>query len=122
MGPINWAGIALAALVAAALGWLWYGRLFRSERPVPHLLALLVAMLLPAWLIGHNFARVGAETLAVKPWLYAMMSGGFALFFAVPALLLGLARHGVAMRERWIDAGYWLTALMAMGGVFWVLS
>ena len=122
MGPINWAGIALAALVAAVLGWVWYGRLFRSERPAPRFLVLLAAMALPAWMIGHNFARVGAATLAVKPWLYAMMSGGFALFFAVPALLLGLSRHGVPMRERWIDAGYWLTALLAMGGVFWVMS
>ena len=32
------------------------------------------------------FARVGAETLAAKPWLYFMMSGGLAIAFVIPAL------------------------------------
>lgn len=122
MGPINWAAIALAAVVAALIAPLWYRALADEPFAARRLGGTLLAMLLPAWLIGHNFARVGAETLAAKPWLYAMMSGGFALFFAVPALLLGLARHGVPLRARLIDAGYWLVALLAMGAVFYFLG
>jgi len=51
-----------------------------------------------------------------------MMSGGFALFIAAPALFLGLARHGVALRDRLIDGGYWVAAFLAMGTVFWALG
>ena len=130
MGPVNWLAVVLAANLAVALGIVWYGPLFRAGRPLlagpgggprNYGVAVLI-MLLCAWLIGHNFARIGTETLDAKPWLYWMMSGGFALFIAAPALFLGLARHGVALRDRLIDGGYWVAAFLAMGTVFWALG
>jgi hypothetical protein len=51
-----------------------------------------------------------------------MMSGGFALWFVVPALFIGLARHGVPLRARLADCGYWTLAFLAMGTVFWALG
>lgn len=130
MGPVNWLAVILAANLAVALGIVWYGPLFRSGRPLlegqggaaRNYGVAVLAMLMIAWLIGHNFARVGGETLAAKPWLYWMMSGGFALFIAAPALFLGLARHGVSLRARLVDCGYFIVALLAMGTVFWALG
>lgn len=119
MGPVNWLAVVLAALLAAAIGFVWYGPLFRGQKPRPW---ALLALLVPAAMIGHNFARVGAETLAAKPWLYWMMSGGFALAIIAPALFVTLARHGIGARDRLVDCGYWIVAFLAMGTVFWALA
>jgi hypothetical protein len=118
MGPINWIAVVLAALAAGALAFPWY-RLWQAER-VPSV-GRLTALIGPAWLIGHNFARVGAETLAAKPWLYWMMSGGFALFAAIPAGIALYGRHGVKARDAAADATYIFAAFMLMGTVFWAM-
>lgn len=118
MGPVNWIAVMLGAMVAAGVAWPWYRLMGRA---MPHALRLL-ALFVPASLIGHNFARVGAEVLAVKPWLYWMMSGGFALSIIIPAQVVSDGRHGVAWRETLIDAGYWLVSFLAMGTVFWGLK
>lgn len=121
----------LAATSAVAVGLVWYGPLFRGPRPllggvegsVPRgsVLWSVAAMLVIAVMIGHNFARIGPETLAAKPWLYWMMSGGLGLAVISPALFIGLARHDVTMRDRLIDCGHWIVVTLAMGTVFWAL-
>jgi hypothetical protein len=118
MGPVNWMAVVLGAMAAAGVAWPWY-RL--TSRAIPHA-ARLLALFIPASLIGHNFARVGAEVLAAKPWLYWMMSGGFALSIIIPAQVVSDGRHGVAWRETFVDAGYWLVSFLAMGTVFWVFK
>lgn len=118
MGPVNWIAAILAAAVAAGIAWPWYALFRRSAPPAWRLLALFF----PASLIGHNFARVGVDALAVKPWLYWMMSGGFALSIIIPAQVVADGRHGTAWRETLIDAGYWFVGFMGMGTVFWVLK
>ena len=134
MGQVNWLAVALAANLAVALGIVWYGPLFGGGRPLlqghlpdgsrpSHSWGLVIGvMLIGATLLGHNFARIGAGALHAKPWLYSMMSGGFALFLVAPALYVGLARHGVSPKARWIDCGYWVAAYLAMGAVFWVMG
>lgn len=130
MGPVNWIAVVLAANIAVAVGIVWYGPLFRAGRQLlerrkaaPRSYGLVVcAMLVSAAMMGHNFARLGAVTLGAKPWLYWMMSGGLALAFVCPALFVGLARHGVELRTRLIDCGYWLVAFLAMGTTFWALG
>ena len=130
MGPLNWLAVVLAANMAVAVGIVWYGPLFRKGRPllegqgkaVRSYGWVVAAMLLAATMMGHNFARLGAETLAAKPWLYWMMSGGFALWFVAPALFIGLARHGVTLRDRLIDCGFWTAAFLTMGTTFWALG
>src|SRR5579871_3732922 len=116
MGPVNWIAVILAANLAVAVGIVWHGPLFRTGRPLlegvggaaKSYLSTVIVMLLGATMLGHNFARIGADVLGAKPWLYFMMSGGIALFFVIPALWLASARAGVAARARWIDAGFWL--------------
>ncbi len=128
MEPVNWVAVVLAANLAVALGIVWHGPLFRSGRPLlegakgKSYAVIIVVMLIGAAMLGHNFARIGAATLAAKPWLYFMQSGGIALAFLIPALWITHARHGADTRTRLIDCGYWLAAYLTMGGVFWALA
>lgn len=126
MGPIDWIALIVAALAAVLVDMAWYRLFVRGgnapARAGPAVVGTLVVMLLAAWLMGHNFARVGADTLAAKPWLYWMMSGGFALFIAAPAVWLTAARHGASRRSSALEAGCWLAAFLAMGTVFWALG
>lgn len=111
MGPVNWLAVVLAALAAAAVLWaFWRGRL-----PVwGYVLAYV-----PAAMLGHALARIGADKLAVKPWLFFMQSGGLAIAFVLPAVwLLGL-RSGAAKGEMARDSAAFVLAYLAMGAVFW---
>ena len=118
MGPINWTAVVLAWLVAAMLGVAFYGK-----RAMPHgklLLHVAAAVLLfaSAAMLGHMFARIGEAALDAKPWLYFMMSGGLALTFIGPALFITAIRRETPVRAALFDWGYWLSAYLAMGGVF----
>ena len=133
MGPVNWLAVVLAANLAVAIGLVWHGVVFRTGRPIfpgrdaqggkvpQNYLIALVVMLLASTMLGHNYARLGAATLAAKPWLYWMQSGGLAVAFVIPALWLGYLRTGVDRRFALVDGGYWLVAYLAMGTVFWAL-
>lgn len=128
MGPVNWLAVVLAANVAVAVGIVWHGPLFRTGRalldgqPGRKYAAVVIVMLIGAAMLGHSFARIGAETLAAKPWLYFMQSGGVALAFIIPALWLTHARAGASGRARLIDCGFWLAAYLAMGATFWAFG
>ena len=134
MGPVDWIAVILAANLAAAVGIVWHGPLFRTGRPLLEgdgprgggrsrsYLTVLLVMLIAAVMLGHNFARIGEATMSAKPWLYFMMSGGLAIAFVIPAVWLVSARQGVAAQTRWIDAGFWLAAYLTMGAVFWALG
>ncbi len=127
MGPVNWLAVVLAANLAVGVGIVWHGPLFRTGRPLLEgreaparsYVAVVLVMLIAAAMLGHGFARIGAATLAAKPWLYFMQSGGIAIAFVIPALWLTHARSGLGRRERLIDCGFWLAAYLAMGATFW---
>jgi sterol desaturase/sphingolipid hydroxylase (fatty acid hydroxylase superfamily) len=134
VGYINWFAVVLAALVAGALALVWFGPLFGQSkkrkvapgrvmsRARPERIAALSAVLLlvTSTMLGHMFARVGAETLSARPWLYFMMSGGLATAFVIPALWISFSHIRVPTRVAIIDAGYWLFAYLAMGSVFFL--
>lgn len=140
MGPVNWPeswnAVVLAALVATGTGAVWYGPLFGRAKlaavgpgglgiriaPYRTLAITLGLLLISATMMGHMFARVGAATLAVKPWLYFMMSGGLAIAFVIPALWSSYTQQRISTRLAMIDAGYWLAAYLSMGLVFWVMG
>jgi hypothetical protein len=118
MGPVNWLAVMVAALVAGAVrtGWL---RLAGGTRAIGLTLAL---MLVSSAMIGHMFARVGAATLAVKPWLYFMMSGGLALAFIAPALIIAHREIGTPMRRSLLDAAGWIVVYLAMGTTYYAMG
>lgn len=136
MGPVNWVAVVVAALAAGLLAFAWFGPLFgRAKarkvapgkilaRSRPERVAAITGglLLLTLAMMGHMFARIGAETLAAKPWLYFMMSGGLALAFVIPALWISFTHIRVPTRVAMIDAGYWLAGYLTMGAVFWLLG
>jgi hypothetical protein len=136
MGPVNWPGVAVAALLAFLVGGLWYGPLFGRAKleevgpgglaarrdPARTLGLTSVLLLISATMLGHLFARLPAENLPAKPWLYFMMSGGLAVAFVIPALWISYTHQRLSTRLALIDAGYWLTAYLAMGAAFWALG
>ena len=112
MGPVNWLAVVLAGVSGALVS-----RLVADGRRLAELPAALGLMLLSAAMLGHNFARIGAATLAAKPWLYAMQAGGLALAFVIPALWLVRRERPVAVTAR--DSLALLLGYLAMGAVFW---
>ncbi len=132
MGPINWPAVIVSAIVAVAIGFAWYGPLFGrggerrgkggSGSGLPGGIGgALLLQAFSALMLAHNFARLGAATLAAKPWLYWMQSGGIALAFIIPALWISYARQRLSRREALIDAGFWLLIYLATGTIFWAL-
>lgn len=136
MGPVNWLAVLLATVSALVVSSIWYGPIHGRARveelgpgglgarvsPLRTLTVSAVMLLVSAAMMGHMFARVGAATLAVKPWLYGMMSGGLAIAFVIPALWISHTHQRVSARLAWIDAGHWLVTYLAMGLTFWLLK
>lgn len=136
MGQINWLAVILSANLAMAVGFVWYGPLFggapllgrvsgdEGERrgPVSGMLMAVLLQGLSALMLAHNFARIGPATLAAKPWLYWMQSGGIAIAFVGPALWISYSRQRLSRREALVDSGFWLAVYLATGTVFWALG
>ena len=131
MGPVNWLAVLLAAIFALIVSALWYGPLFGRAKleevgpgklgtrtsPGRTLTLGFVLLLVSATMMGHMFARVGPDTLGVKPWLYFMMSGGLAAAFVIPALWISYSHQRISTRLAMIDAG-----LVALGlPAYWLL-
>ena len=117
MGPVNWVAVVVAAIAMAAVVSVIF-RAFGSSAP----LWVLPLALVSSAMLGHALARIGAEKLAAKPQLFLMQSGGLALAFVIPALLISQTRHGVSYRQTSIDGAAFLGAYLAMGAVFWALA
>lgn len=124
MDPINWSAVILSATLAALVGLVWYGRLFRrpGSSGIGTIAGVVVLHGLSALMLGHALARIGADKLAVKPWLYWMQTGGIALAFVIPALWISYARLGVSRRDALVDAGFWLVVYLLTGTVFWAMA
>jgi len=136
MGPVNWIAVPLAAFMAGAVAFLWYGPLFGRAKleevgpgrlagrrsPARTIAITAISILVSSAMLGHAYARIGPETLAAKPWLYWMQSGGLAGAFVIPALLVSYTHMKVSTRLAMIDCGYWLTAYLAMGTTYWLLG
>ena len=117
MGPVNWLGVLLAAAAMSSV-------LLVTVRAKPFTAALWMVplALLSSAMLGHALARIGAEKLAAKPQLFFMQSGGLALAFVIPALLISQTRHGVSIRQTTLDSVAFLAAYLAMGAAFWVIG
>ena len=136
MGPVNWLAVLLAAIGAGLLAAIWFGPAFGraktrkvapgkiAVRSRPEIVILVTGLLLlvTATMLGHLFARVGADALNARPHLYFMMSGGLAVAFVVPALWISFSHIRVATRVALIDAGYWIAAYLTMGLMFYLLG
>jgi hypothetical protein len=117
MGPMNWIAVVLAAAIGAlVLRLVWRG----ADGMKGGWFYLL--QIVPAAMLGHALARIGAEKLAAKPQLYIMQSGGLALAIVLPALWIVHLSSGRPAREGWRDSAAFVLAYLAMGAVFWGLG
>jgi hypothetical protein len=116
---VNWLAVLAAAFAALAFG---AGVQGAAARRLGQLVLAGALLLLTSAMMGHMFARVGAATLAVKPWLYSMMSGGLALAFVAPALAIDAAREGTAAGRVVRGALFWILTYLLMGAVFWAFK
>lgn len=130
MGPVNWLAVALAAVIALAIGTIRYGAIFRNGRQLlpgklqrfGSYIAIGIVFLISAIMLGHAYARIGSDTLTAKPWLYFMQSGGIALAFVMPSVWLTHFQNKTEPVRRLADCLFWLISYLAMGFVFWALS
>ncbi len=130
MGPVNWLAVIVAAVVGLVLALVWFGPLSRSRRsPVlgsqkrtMTFLSPVVVMGLAAVMFGHAFARIGIDTLSVKPWLYFMQTGGIAIAFVMPVLWLTHLESRTEPMWRVLDCLFWLVVYLLMGTVFWLMG
>ncbi len=130
MEPVNWLAVVLASILAVMLGLVWFGPLFNMAQPFMGDVSTRrrfawtggLLMFVSAAMLGHMFVRIGSETLAAKPWLYFMQTGGIAVAFVIPAIWMTWYRLGVDRRTRLVESGYYLVAYLAMGAVFWLLG
>ena len=128
---VNYLAIVVAAVVAWLAGAGWYTSLGKvwtaaigmtpeqaqqaKSRPGAHLpfLYTFIAQLVMAWVLAGVLGHIGALTLRA-----GVISGAFCwLGFVITTLVVS---YTFAMRD-WrlllIDGGYWLLALVLMGGI-----
>ena len=135
MGSVNWLGVLVAAAATLVLERLWYGPLFGQIKtavsgprslahgiPVAKITVTFVLLLISAMMLGHMFARTGTDTLAAKPWLYFMMSGGLAVTFVVPSLWITLGHQRALLESTLTHAAFWICAYLVMGTTFWFMA
>lgn len=117
MGPMN---LPMDGIVIVAAAWVGAGVWCNFNRGGgwQRWLGAVGLMLISAAMLGHAFARIGPEVLAQKPKLYFMQSGGLALAFVIPALLLVGQRNQTPWRATMRDAAVLLFAYLGMGAMF----
>jgi hypothetical protein len=128
---INYLAVVLAAVVAFAIGFAWYGALgarwmkaARIEkgqgRPLPGLLVTsAIALLVMAWVLAGVIGHLG--TGQVTP-VNGVISGFFVwLGFIATTIVVGQRYQGFGWNLTLIDAGHWLLVALAMGGIIgWI--
>ena len=133
MGDIDLVTVVLGALAFFAVGMGWYGVLFanvwtaameREKReftgrhPVWLVFALTFAFaLLIALTLAHQYAMTGPSPRAMM-----MIAIGYGLMLMVPAIGIRYLYLNVPGRVFFIDAGFVVTAMAAMGAVFVLLG
>lgn len=138
MGPVNVLAVFLGALAFFFVGALWYTVLFGKawrklngitdemakagpqpgQNPVWLIMGLAFAFeLLVAVMFGHLIARTNPT-----PHVIWMMAFGFGATIMTPAIGINYLYQMKPGKLFAIDAGYMIVGMLAMGGVFVLLS
>lgn len=132
---IHWIAILIAALAGFGVGAIWYSALFgkawmaargvteeqiRAGGGNPGVLFGLTFLLdlLMAFVLDHVLGTYGSTTIGTA----AMVAGGTALGFVIPAMAVNYLFQQATLKHFLIDAGHWLVAFLAMGVVLSLLS
>ena len=132
MGDINYLAVVLGAVAFFVVGMVWYGALFgkawqrelwpqgtpQSARSPAVLFGLcLLAELVVAWMFGHMLARIQPPTHVI--W---MMAAGFGATIMAPTIAINYLFQQRSLKLFLIDAGHVIAGMMAMGGVFVLMT
>jgi hypothetical protein len=133
MGPMNWLAIVLGTVVFFAIGAIWYTALFGKawQREVGlsteqltggrNMMAVMGTCLLLEFVVvlmlGHLFARIDPSDQAKM-----MIATGFGLAIMAPAVGINYLYQRRSLKLFLIDAGYFVVAMAAVGGVFVLLD
>ena len=138
MGPVNWLAAVLGAAAFFLVGGVWYGLLFgkawrrelgisaadvaaakaRGDGQLAKIMGLsFAAELVIAWMLAHLIARTSPE-----PHVIMMFAGGFGAFLMTPAIAINYLYQNRSLKLCAIDAGHFVFGMLAMGGLFVVLS
>lgn len=129
MGDIHLVKVLAGAAAFFVIGMAWYGVIFArpwkralgregqpfaGELPLPLVFGLTFAFaLLIALTLAHQFAMTSPSPRAIM-----MISVGFGLMLMTPAVGIRYLYLNVPGRVFLIDAGFFVTAMAAMGAVF----
>ena len=133
MEHINWAGVGLGAVVMFAVGAVWYTALFGkawqaatgltdeqlktgANMPLIFGTCLLLELLI-ALTVGHLYAMTAPSDRAKL-----MISVGLAVGIMAPAIGICYLYMRKPLKLFLIDAGHFVVAMAALGGVFALLD
>jgi hypothetical protein len=132
---IHWLAILIAAVAGFGVGAVWYSALFgkmwmearglteeqiRAGSGNPGVLFGLTFLLdlLMAFVLDHVLGTYGVPGLGTA----AMVAGGIALGFVIPAMAINYLFQQATLKHFLIDAGHWLVVFLVMGVVLSLLS
>ncbi len=137
--PVNYLAVLLCGISSMAIGFLWYGPLFGKEwmklvgltaekqekakkSMEQNYTAMFIASLVMAWILFHFiwYAAPGSSTLfiSIKVAIYAWI--GFVATVSYTKFLFSPERKPVKLL--FIETGYQLASLIAMGIIFFLLK
>ena len=118
---VNWLAVVIAAVANIVIGYVWYmpqvfGRRWQAasgqtmaQVAAPMYVVLLITSLVAAYVVGLFAGGVGVVNGAV--W-------GFVLWLLLASAMAGAVLFEGRSWMYWgINAGYWLLALLVMGGI-----
>ena len=133
MQHINWGGVGLGAVVMFAVGAIWYTALFgkawqaatglsdeqlKTGANMPLIFGTcLLLELLVALTVGHMFAYTAPSDRSKM-----MISVGLAVGIMAPAIGICYLYMRKPLKLFLIDAGHFVVAMAALGGVFALLD
>ncbi len=127
--------VLAAGIAAFVVGGLWYSVLFgkmwmeargvtreeamaKGANPAKMFGVTLALDLVIAFVLDHTLGTYGDPSMS----LTLMIAGGIALGFIIPAMAVNYLYQQATLKHFLIDAGHWLSALLAMGVVLELLS
>jgi hypothetical protein len=126
---VNYWAIIVSAIASIVLGFLWYGAWFGkmwvhlSGTSMPkkmspgHRVVQILAPLVMAWVLAHSL--IFASEFLGFTGVQAGLTAGFYnwLGFIAPVLVGKVLWEGKSWKQWFIEAGYYLVALLIMGAI-----
>lgn len=136
---INYLAVVVAAVVQVLIGWLWYGTLFGKQwkkmmgftdehmrsmkmKPGQAMLGGFVSALVMAGVLSCIITYVNAYTLTEGVMVGARTAFWLWLGFAAPITLGPVLWERRPFRLWYLNAGFYLIALVAMGSILGALA